>query len=261
MGIKYIPKQTIYDLNSFDKIQTELDLLGKLDHPFAIFCFGAFESVNCLGLVMEFAVGGELYHRVKQRVTISEAEAKFYFVEIASLLRYLHEDLGMVYRDLKPENILLDYAGHVKVCDFGFATLCSKAEADLKDSCGTVMYIAPELINKVKHGFAVDWWALGCVLVEMVTGHAPFGDSDDMNKFEIFNNITEKPVRLPLFMSPSLKTLIKGLLMKDQNERFDGQAVLQCAWLKDIVWKDVNERKLVPPWVPTNAKNQSGSVM
>lgn len=81
-----------------------------------------------------------------------------------------------VYRDLKPENILIDSRGHVKLCDFGFAAPCSTDDqqtGDLRDGCGTAMYIAPEVASgfmKGVHGFPVDWWALGCVLMEMITG-------------------------------------------------------------------------------------------
>ena len=84
--------------------------------------------------------------------------------------------LLLLNRDLKPENVMLDREGHVRLCDFGFATvILSAAEgaAPLQDGCGTVMYMAPELVGKSQkstHGFPVDWWALGCVLVEMITG-------------------------------------------------------------------------------------------
>lgn len=234
VAIKYIPKQMIFDNNAIERIQQELDVLNQLEHPFAIYCFGGFDCSHSIGLVMEYAAGGELYHLMKQRITFSELQAKFYFCEIAILLRYLHDECHLVYRDLKPENILIDYEGHIKVCDFGFATISSKVEADLRDTCGTVMYIAPEVVNKVKHGFAVDWWALGCILLEMLTGEAPFGDSDDMNKFEIFNNITEKKPRLPFLMSFSLKTLIKGLLHKDQDQRFGWSQIIASPWLQDV---------------------------
>lgn len=153
-----------------------------------------------MALVLEFAYGGELYHRLQQVHRMSENEAKFYFVELASALRYLHDDHGIVYRcvsvcmvacfyfinmvktftssrDLKPENILLDKEGHVRLCDFGFAVEIDPSQVGgpppLQDGCGTVMYMAPELVDKsakATHGFPVDWWALGCVLYELITG-------------------------------------------------------------------------------------------
>ena len=89
-------------------------------------------------------------------------------------------------------------------------------------------------VNKAKYGFAVDYWALGCILFEMITGNAPFGDSDHMNKFEIFNNITEKAVSLPLFMAPALKVLLKGLLNKNQAERWTYVQIEEAAWCQDV---------------------------
>lgn len=171
---------------------------------------------------------------MKQRIRFSEEEARFYFIEIVSLLKYLHEDMGIVYRDLKPENILIDYAGHIKVCDYGFSTPSSKTDPDLQDSCGTVMYISPEVVTRMKHSFPVDWWAAGCILVEMLTGHAPFGDSDDCTRFEIFNNITERTVRLPIYYSGAVRGLVKGLLQKNQDQRMDSIQVVQTSWLKDV---------------------------
>jgi len=181
-----------------------------------------------------------------------------------------------VYRDLKPENILIDGFGHIKLCDFGFATKLTSdssigtddgtsGDADgggigLKDGCGTAMYIAPEIANgftKQSHGFPVDWWALGCILFEMITGEAPFGDSDTLSKFEIFTNITERTVRFPLLMNISLKTLLKGLLEKDANARFRWKDVQLSPWLSSIQWNDVDSKRLLPPWIPTAIQEAS----
>lgn len=197
-----------------------------------------FQTSTCFGLICEFAAGGELYNRLKKVVKLTETEAKFYFCELCCVLRYLHDEKHFVYRDLKPENILIDARGHIKLCDFGFAaTICDADVDDLKDGCGTVMYIAPEVacgFMKGSHGFPVDWWALGVVLMEMVTGEAPFGDSDSLSKFEIFNNITEKRITYPLLMSSSLKTLLKGLLEKDPDKRFSWQQISLSTWIEHV---------------------------
>jgi serine/threonine protein kinase len=143
----------------------------------------------------------------------------------------------MFHRDLKPENVLIDHSGHVKICDFGFTAPCSDDESDLRDGCGTAMYIAPEVASgfmKGTHGFPVDWWALGCVLYEMIAGEAPFGDSDSLSKFEIFNNITEKTVLYPLRMSQNVKQLLKGLLDKKPNSRSNWRQVSSSPWLSDV---------------------------
>jgi serine/threonine protein kinase len=131
---------------------------------------------------------------MKKDGTLSEHATKFYFCEIASALGYLHS-LNIAYRsllllfglvvtddslkrDLKPENVLIHVNGHVKLCDFGFATVIGTASdlAPLHDGCGTAMYVAPEIDSghmKKAHGLPVDWWSLGCILFEMFTGTTP----------------------------------------------------------------------------------------
>ncbi len=99
------------------------------------------------------------------------------------------------------------------------------------------MYIAPEFASGFTLfglGFGVDWWALGCFLFVLFSGEAPFGDSDHMTKFEIFNNINEKNVTCPMFMNKNAKTLIKGLLQKKSDQRYSWTQVKENAWLSDV---------------------------
>jgi len=254
VAIKYITKNAIFQSKRLEKFQEEFEVLQEINHVFIANCFGGFETSTCFGLVCELAAGGELYNRLKKVVKLPELEAKFYFCELCCVLRYLHDEKHLVYRDLKPENILIDHRGHIKLCDFGFATTVRNVDDDdLKDGCGTVMYIAPEVASgfmKGTHGFPVDWWALGCVLMEMVTGEAPFGDSDSLSKFEIFNNITEKTVTFPLFMSSSLKQLLKGLLDKNPVKRFAWQQINLSSWTEHVKWADVEAQLIIPPWIP-----------
>jgi protein kinase A len=128
----------------------------------------------------------------------------------------------------------------------------------LNDGCGTAMYVAPEIAGgfmKNSHGFPVDWWGLGCVLMEIVTGKAPFGDIEYMSKFEIFNNINEKEISCPLSMDNNLKNLLKGLLDKDQIKRFNFSRVKSSSWLADVNWDDLYNLKIKSPWHPIDNKN------
>eukprot|EP01038_Epipyxis_sp_PR26KG_P010546 gene10546-14168_t len=253
VAVKFIPKQVIFENESLSRIQQEMNILQKLDHPFVVRFFGGFETSNCVALVFDYCFGGELYHLMKKNNKMPENMAKFYFCELALALHYLHNTLNIVYRDLKPENILIDVFGHVKLCDFGFAVPLDDEAELLKDGCGTAMYVAPEIAGgfmRNQHGYPVDWWSLGCVLMEMITGSAPFGDSDSMSKFEIFNNINEKSVRYPLSMTISLKTLIKGLLDKDPKTRYNWLSIKESTWVEDVNWDDFLSCSILPPWVP-----------
>lgn len=152
----------------------ELESVATLNHPFVSHYFGGFDAGVSFALVFELYIGGELYTRMKHAYKMPEEHAKFYAGEIALALHYLHDTMHIVFRDLKPENILLDCNGHVKLCDFGFAVSASVTNTDaLLDGCGTAMYVAPEIAGgfmKRPHSYPVDWWGLGCILMEMVTG-------------------------------------------------------------------------------------------
>lgn len=261
VAIKFIPKQMIYDGQSLQRIQQECNALEKISHPFLIYCFGGYEHNNStIALVFEYAVGGELYHRMKQSFKTEENAAKFYFCEISLAIAHLHDKLKLVYRDVKPENILIAADGHVKLCDLGFAVPMHDKDSDLNDGCGTAMYVAPEIAgttkwNQSSHGFPVDWWGVGCVLFELLTGNAPFGDSDTCSKFEIFNNINHSSPPYPLTMNSSVKNIIKGLLNKDPKNRFDFKAICASPWVADINWDHFLMKKVAPPWVPTITKS------
>jgi len=127
-----------------------------------------------------------------QNTPFSEDDAKFYIAEIVLALQHLH-DKGVVYRDLKPENIMLDHEGHVKLSDFGLAKLKSSSFKQINTFCGTPEYLAPEIILEKGYTKSVDWWALGCVLYEMLAGKHPFRRK---NRADMYESITKKPVKM-----------------------------------------------------------------
>lgn len=252
VAIKYIPKDIIFESKATSRIRQELYFASTLRHPFIIDYFGEFSTDTCIAMVLRYAGGGEFFTRMKTLTPMPEPQAMFYFSEIALTLRYLH-DSNVVYRDLKPENILLDENGHIKLCDFGFAALVGKeADSTLTDGCGTAMYVAPEIAGGFNkgHSFQVDWWGLGVILFEMLTGQAPFGDTETMSKFEVFNNINSKSVSFPMSVSSNVKSLVQGLLIKEPLKRFGWKAVAASPWLAEINWDDVLHKRIIAPWVP-----------
>ena len=148
---------------------------------------------------------------------------------------------------------MIDHMGHIRLIDFGFAQRLMSDDARLTSGCGTAMYLAPEIAEgktNSAHGLPVDWWSLGCVIFEMLTGTAPFGDTADSNKFEIFNKINKGKVKYPGFITPEAKGLLTGLICVDSDTRYKYADLRSHAWYKEVEWDAVLRCEMVPPWVP-----------
>ncbi|CAM9275962.1 unnamed protein product, partial [Ectocarpus fasciculatus] len=153
----------------------EVDILGKMDSPYIIRCHEFFEDENNFYLVEEFADGGELFDRIAQQEVCSEDDARELVQSLLEAVKYCH-DMHVVHRDLKPENILLvnddDDTETIKLADFGFAVVAPTNS--LTRGCGTVGYVAPEILLREKYGKAVDMWSIGVITYILLGGHVPF---------------------------------------------------------------------------------------
>jgi serine/threonine protein kinase len=134
-------------------------------------------------MTFEFVQGGEIFRLLRKEKLFPNDVTLFYITEIASALDYLHSK-RIAYRDLKPENILICNDGHIKLTDFGFAKKVTDKTFTL---CGTPEYLAPEIIMNSGHNHGVDWWAMGVLLFEMLTGFPPFYDPVP---YEIYRKIS-----------------------------------------------------------------------
>ena len=132
-----------------------------------IYRFCAFQDNTNLYMLLEYVVGGELFSHLRRAGRFTNDMTRFYASEIVLAIEYLHSK-NIVYRDLKPENLLLDHNGHIVLTDFGFAKRIDDRTWTL---CGTPEYLAPEIIQSKGHGKAVDWWALGILIFEMLAGY------------------------------------------------------------------------------------------
>eukprot|EP01102_Stenamoeba_stenopodia_P008101 TRINITY_DN2301_c0_g1_i3.p1 TRINITY_DN2301_c0_g1~~TRINITY_DN2301_c0_g1_i3.p1 ORF type:complete len:296 (-),score=67.21 TRINITY_DN2301_c0_g1_i3:548-1435(-) len=166
-AMKVLRKEAIVQRKQVAHTKAEKSILAKIQHPFIVGLHYAFQTEEKLYMVLDFVNGGELFFHLKREGKFSEQRVRIYAAEIACALSHLHS-FGIVYRDLKPENILLDSEGHICITDFGLSKEIQSE--DTHTFCGTPEYLAPEILKGQGHGTPVDWWSLGTLIYEMLTG-------------------------------------------------------------------------------------------
>lgn len=177
----------------------------------------AIENADYIGFVMEYCAGGELFYHLRRIKRMSENQARFYITEIALGIQYLHEKYT-IYRDLKPENIFMDIDGHIRIGDMGLCKPDMNVNQFAHSFCGSPEYMAPEMLLKVGHSYCIDYYCLGALLYELITGLPPYYSH---NTQEIYECILQEELTFPnnLKISPELQHLLHGLLTKNPNNR------------------------------------------
>jgi serine/threonine protein kinase len=253
----------------------ERRIMAQIRHPFIVPLIFAFQSTQKLYMVTEYCSGGELFFHLKRLKRFGEKDARFYAAEVACALAHLHS-FDVIYRDLKPENILLDASGHVKLTDFGLSkdrvgaappdgdggNDSAGGDGITRTFCGTPEYLAPEMIlNRKRQGGyskAVDWWSLGIVLFEMLTGLPPFYDRNFNTMCE---KILRKPVRFPskFRIGPEAQDFVGSLLQRDPSYRLGNTAEGFAAFerhplYRGLDWGALRRREIKPPFVPLRGR-------
>lgn len=202
---------------------------------------------------MEFCAGGELFYHLKRLKRMSENEARVYFLELCLGIKHLHEKF-IVYRDIKPENILLDINGHIKIADFGLAKPDMNIHRRAHSFCGSPEYMAPEMLQKKGHDYAVDYYCLGAILYELVVGSPPFYTT---HTAEMFERILLEDISFPddYDLSNEVIDLITNLLIKDPKYRRGSMGgvkeILAHPWCKKTPIKDIEAMNVEPPIKPS----------
>lgn len=227
----------------------ERDILVEVQHPFIVKLNYAFQTEGKLFLVLDFVRGGDLFTRLNSEVMFTEEDVKFYLAESLLALTHLHS-LGIIYRDLKPENILLDEEGHIKLTDFGL----SKEALDDKaySFCGTVEYMSPEVIARQGHTKSADFWSLGVVMFEMLTGVLPFHGE---NRKETMHQIVKIKLSMPLYLSIEAQSLLRCLFKRNPANRLGsgprgGKDIMDHKFFNSIDFEKLYEKKITPPFIP-----------
>lgn len=151
-ALKIVNKKALEREASLDVLLREISVHKGIEHPNVIKLYEHLENNDNIYLIIEYAEGGSLFQEIQTIGKLTEEAARKYFIQILTGIQYLHEN-QIIHRDIKPENILLDAAGNVKICDFGW---CFKGDEERSTFCGTLDYMAPEMVLGKKHSFELD---------------------------------------------------------------------------------------------------------
>nr|AML79071.1 putative LOV domain-containing protein [Ludovia sp. BC-2016] len=275
-AMKAMDKNVMLNRNKVHRASAEREILDMLDHPFLPTLYASFQTKTHICLVTDYCPGGELFLLLDRQPlkVLREDAVRFYAAEVVVALEYLHCQ-GIIYRDLKPENILIQMDGHISLTDFDLSCLTScKPQLLLPSSqdkkkqskgrlppifiaepmrasnsfVGTEEYIAPEIITGAGHTSAVDWWALGILLYEMLYGYTPFRGK---TRQKTFANILHKDLKFPSSIPVSLpaRQLMYRLLHRDPRNRLasceGANEIKQHPFFRGINWALI--RCMAPP--------------
>jgi protein-serine/threonine kinase len=247
-ALKVLKKDKVLGNNLVRYAFTERNILMTISHPFIIKLIYAFQTPEKLAMIMDFCPNGDLGTQLVREKRFSEEKARFYLVEVLLALQELHSH-GIIFRDLKPDNVVLDQDGHARLTDFGLSKEGLGDEQMTRSFCGSVAYLAPEMLRKSGHSKSVDWYLFGVLMYELLIGSPPYYSS---SREQLFNNIQRGKLKLPGGLSPDAKNLIKQLLQRDPSKRLgaskkDAEEVKNDPFFKDVDWNAYLNKQVKPP--------------
>jgi len=251
-ALKCMRKGQVIALKQVEHVIQEKELLAQCNHPFLLELKATFQDEDEIYMLLELALGGELFTVLREKNKFEEPQARFYTSCVQSAFAYLH-DKAIAYRDLKPENLLFDAQGYLKVVDFGFAKTIVERTWTL---CGTPEYLAPEIITNKGHGLPVDWWALGILIFEMLVSEPPFNADERQGPLGIYKAILNGKPKYPAGMSKMAKDLIQKLLVAVPAQRLGSltkghRAISGHPFFNAMDFSRLVKKEIPAPYVPT----------
>ncbi|KAH6564395.1 hypothetical protein BASA62_007960 [Batrachochytrium salamandrivorans] len=252
-AIKVLKKEFIIENDEVESTKSEKRVFlaaNKERHPFLVNMHSSFQTESRVYFVMEFVSGGDLMWHIQQQ-QFSEKRARFYACEVLLALEYFHQN-NIVYRDLKLDNILLTPTGHIKIADYGLCKENMPHGASTGTFCGTPEFMAPEILSERPYTRAVDWWAFGVLVYEMLLGQSPFKGDDEE---EIFEAIMHSEINYPSSLARDAVNLLQKLLTKDPARRLgsgknDAVDIKQHPFFAGVDWDSLRRLDIPPPFLP-----------
>lgn len=257
-ALKCMSKSRIKETDQKVHVENERKILSMIHHPFVVNLVQTFASPDHVFALMEAVLGGELFAYLRSVGRLKAKDARFYMAQITFVFEYLHS-LNIVYRDLKPENLLITSTGYVKMADFGLAKIVAPGESTYT-LCGTPAYAAIEVYQLKGHSKPVDWWGLGVLGHELISGATPF-DGDAAGIFDAMQRYQRAypNIRLPRKLEGTTAgDLVLKLLHPNPYKRLGSsggdksgaRAVKAEPFFEDFNWNAMIKMKMEPPYVP-----------
>ncbi|XP_014512236.1 serine/threonine-protein kinase Aurora-3 isoform X1 [Vigna radiata var. radiata] len=226
VALKIIFKEQIDKYKIHHQLRREMEIQTSLRHPNILRLYGWFHDTDRVFLILEYAHKGEVYKEMRKKGHFTEKQAATYILSLTKALTYCHEK-HVIHRDIKPENLLLDHEGRLKIGDFGWSV---QSKSKRHTMCGTLDYLAPEMVENKAHDYAVDNWTLGILCYEFLFGAPPF---EAESQADTFKRIMKVDLSFPSNPSVSLdaKSLISRLLVKDSLRRLSLQKIMEHPWI------------------------------
>jgi len=250
-ALKSLSKGYIVKAEMQSNVMAEKQLQMMCDSPFIVKLYATYTGQQNLYLLLELALGGELYttyHR--ERLFGSEKHDMYYIGGVILAFAHMHQR-KIIYRDLKPENVILNEAGQLKMTDFGLSKM---VVGKTYTTCGTPDYFAPEMVASKGYTSAVDWWMVGIMAYELMVGNTPFSGADPM---DIFRNVKKGIDKVTNYgkCSEPLKDFIKGMCSSTPSARppmrKGGVKNLKAhKWFAPFDWESLETLRMQPPYIP-----------
>ncbi|XP_067871204.1 cGMP-dependent protein kinase 2 [Heterodontus francisci] len=248
-AVKCIKKKHVVDTRQQEHIHSEKKILEEACSPFIVRLFRSFKDNKYVYMLLEACLGGEIWSMLRDRGCFDELTAKFCISCVTEAFDYLHH-IRVIYRDLKPENLMLDTEGYIKLVDFGFAKKIGKGQKTWT-FCGTPEYVAPEIILNKGHDFGVDFWSLGILVFELLTGSPPFSGYDQMTIYTLILKGVEK-MDFPKKITKRPEDMIRRLCKQNPTERLGNlkngiNDIKKHRWFSGFNWEGLKARTLSSP--------------